>query len=168
MINLLPKEDLIDMRMERIKGYVKLGTTIFLSVYLVTVMGVLGWWVYLTQNQDSAVRQMKVVLDQLATLSSKEALYRNLVHRVGVVDKSITEHKQISSQIASLLDPSVGVLISSYSWSGDSKQQLVLKASNPLLLERYIDTLKVIFKKVRLEEFRLYTAPDWTATIVVE
>lgn len=168
MINLLPREDLLDMRMERVKNYVKFGTTSLLVVYLLIVAGILFWWIYLTQKQNLATRQMVDILKQLSTFVNSEALYRNLAHRIEVVDKSITSHRIISSQITPLLDTSVGVLISGYSWGGASGQRLVLKASNPLLLERYIDTLKISFKKVKLEEFRLYTAPDWTATIVVE
>lgn len=168
MINLLPREDLLDIRLERVKNYVKLGTTILLVVYLLIVSGILFWWGYLTQKQDLATRQMVGILKQLSEFGNKEALYRNLSHRVSVVDKSISSHALVSSQMAPLIDTSVGVLISGYSWKDASKQKLVLKASNPLLLERYIDTLKVTFKKVILEEFRLYTAPDWTATVIVE
>jgi hypothetical protein len=84
------------------------------------------------------------------------------------VDKAVSEHKLVSSRILPLLDTSVGVQITGYSWDDSPRQKLVLKASNPLLLERYIDTLKVSFKKVKLDEFRLYTAPDWTATVIVE
>lgn len=168
MINLLPREDLLDMRLERVKNYVKLGTTILLTVYLLAVAGILFWWIYLTQKQDLATRQMVGILKQLSEFGNKEALYRNLSHRTSVVDKSISSHALISSQMTPLVDTSVGVLISGYSWEDASRQKLVLKASNPLLLERYIDTLKATFKKVKLEEFRLYTAPDWTATIIVE
>jgi hypothetical protein len=168
MINLLPREDLLDMRIERIKTYVKTGTTILLAVYLVAVLGIILWWVYLTQNQDQATRQMKEILGQLSNQGNKEALYRNLAHRVSIVDKAVSEHKLVSSRILPLLDTSVGVQITGYSWDDSPRQKLVLKASNPLLLERYIDTLKVSFKKVKLDEFRLYTAPDWTATVIVE
>lgn len=168
MINLLPHEDLLDMRFLRVKKYVKLGTTILLVVYLFLVVGIFSWWIYLTSKQDFSTRQMVGLLKELSEFGNKEALYRNLAHRVLVVDKAISSHKPISLQMNPLLDTSVGVLISGYSWDGSTKQRLVLKASNPLLLERYIDTLKTSFSKVKLEEFRLYTAPDWTATIVVE
>jgi len=162
MINLLPKKDAAG-KMDIVRHWLTLGTTVALVLYLITLAGTLGWWTYLSFQDSNLVSQIASLSSQINKFASLEAIVRQIDLRQKSIDKILKTRKSVAKTVTKInIRPArVNVL----GWDGTI---IVASGQSASDIEEYSNLLKKSFAGVTVDSLTQKGGPAWDASIIVK
>lgn len=162
MINLLPQKDEVN-KVDLIRHWVTLATTVSLALYLITLAGILGWWTYLSFQDSSLTAEVANLSSQINKFATLEATVRQIDLRQKSIDKILKTRKPVAKTVAKInIRPSdVNIL----GWDGTV---IAASGKNSSDIEEYSNLLKKSFGSVTVDSLIQKGSSSWDASIVVK
>jgi hypothetical protein len=161
-INLLAKEDLTDVNLEKVKTKVSTITTVILAGYLVVMSGVLGWWWYSSNNQKKVSEELRSLYWQVAGKSGEDMLIRKLDQRRQEVVNFLIQRGNASDSAMSLINSEAVVDGWIYNLGGVSS--VSVKSADQWSLSRYAENMSRLYSQVRYDSIE-YDGATWSAEL---
>jgi exo-beta-1,3-glucanase (GH17 family) len=137
-----------------------------LVVYVVGAAGVMGWWLFLTIQNQQVEKQLADLTAQVQQQQALESAVWQVSSRSELASVFLTERVQISSVAATLL-PQEQVAITAWKY-GDTGQTLGLQVGQVSELEIYSERLKTSFPKIGISTLLFSsTDPNWTVSLAL-
>lgn len=162
MINLLPKKEEGD-KVNIIKHWLILGTSVTLALYLIIIAGVLGYWTYLSFQDTSLTAEVASLSGQINKFATLEATVRQIDLRQKSIDKILKTRKPVAKTIAKInIRPSK---VSILGWDGTI---ITASGQNASDIEEYTQLLKKSFAEVNIDSLTQKGSSSWDASIIVK
>lgn len=145
MINLLPKKEETD-KVNIIKHWLVLGSSVTLAIYLIIVAGTLGYWTYLSFQDTALTSEVATLSTQINKFASLEATVRQIDARQKSIDKILKTRKVFSKTLAKINTRPSGVTV--LGWNADT---ISVTGSDLARIEEYASLLKKNFDSVTVE-----------------
>ncbi len=145
MINLLPKKEETD-KVNIIKHWLVLGSSVTLAIYLIIVAGTLGYWTYLSFQDTALTSEVATLSTQINKFASLEATVRQVDARQKSIDKILKTRKVFSKTLAKINTRPAGVSV--LGWNADT---ISVTGSDLSRIEEYASLLKKNFDSVTVE-----------------
>lgn len=161
-INLLAKEEQINVNLEKVKAKVKMITTIFLVAYLVIMSGVLGWWWYSSNNQKKVSEELRSLYWQLAGKSNEDTLLRKLDQRRQDVAGFLKNRGDASGSAASLVNEEA--IVEGWTYTPGGVMGVSIKSADQWSISRYAENMARVYSQVRFDSIE-FDGATWSAEL---
>ncbi len=162
-INLLPKDKQVAGPMFLAKHWTVMLTSVVLIIYLITMAGVIGWWLFLTTQDKMTTNKIAETEDVIRQAKVTESLVWETGSRASLVESFLATRVGMAS-IAATIVPIENVAIAGYKYS-DSAKTVTAVVSDLSELEKYTTRLKKSFPKVTSVTIANDGSNTWKAEI---
>ena len=161
-INLLAKEDLTNVNLEKVKTKVRMITTIFLVAYLVIMSGVLGWWWYSSNNQKRVSEELRSLYWQVAGKSKEDTLVRKLDKRRQDVTGFLKGRGNASDSALGMINSEA--VVDGWNYTLGGLTVVSVKSADQWSISRYAENLSQLYSQVRFDTIE-YDGATWSAEL---
>jgi hypothetical protein len=163
MINFATTPEKSDERWKKAERIGIAATTAILVIYLVVVVGVIGWGLYWSQRQTKVSDQYTQLSAQVAGLSEQEVLVRKLANRLGAIKTFLDTRADVTGNI----NNATGAGITVTEWVADDTGAVTttVRAQDVASVKAFVDDMTHKYASVQLVSMGWTPLGNWAGTV---
>lgn len=165
-VNLLISDKQTPLVSEKTQKLVRKISTLVLVIYLVTVVGYMGWVFYSATKTKSVSNELTTLNQQVAARATEEVIVRRLDERARFVINFLDERPKAGKSIE-LMSSQPPVVIGWKLNATTGLQTIKVQGTSSAEIWNYVTYLGQYFNNLRVDSVAFTTKEGWIGTITV-
>lgn len=163
MINLLPKSQVADAALAKIRQRVYAATSVVLVVYVLILVALVGRGVYLSSRETTVSAEVASLTSQVNQQAELEAILRQQDDRIGLIRQALTDRISLADTALAL----EGQTVTGWEYQPSSAQTVVVTGESASILEGHADSLKDKFSQVEIKKLTRVSSSLWKMELAI-